>query len=51
MHGSATPNGAEGARVKFIANISMCDSTYYVPLAQAAEAAGDYSKHEGELNG
>ena len=26
--------------MKFIANISMCDSTYYVPLAQAAEAAG-----------
>ena len=26
--------------MKFIANISMCDPTFYVPLAQAAEAAG-----------
>jgi murein L,D-transpeptidase YcbB/YkuD len=26
--------------VKFIANISMCDPTFYVPLARAAEAAG-----------
>jgi probable F420-dependent oxidoreductase len=26
--------------VKFIANISMCDPTFYVPLAQAAEEAG-----------
>ena len=25
--------------MKFIANISMCDPTFYVPLAQAAEAA------------
>jgi len=26
--------------VKFIANISMCDPTFYVPLAQVAEEAG-----------
>ena len=26
--------------MKFIANISMCDPSFYVPLAQAAEAAG-----------
>ena len=26
--------------MKFIANISMCDASFYVPLAQAAEAAG-----------
>ena len=26
--------------MKFIANISMCDPTFYVPLAQAAEEAG-----------
>jgi probable F420-dependent oxidoreductase len=26
--------------VKFIANISMCDASFYVPLALAAEAAG-----------
>lgn len=26
--------------MKFIANISMCDPTFYVPLARAAEAAG-----------
>jgi probable F420-dependent oxidoreductase len=26
--------------MKFIANVSMCDPSFYVPLAQAAEAAG-----------
>ena len=26
--------------MKFIANTSMCEPTYYVPLSQAAEAAG-----------
>ena len=26
--------------MKFIANISMCDPTFYVPLAQVAEEAG-----------
>ena len=26
--------------MKFIANISMCDASFYVPLARAAEAAG-----------
>ena len=32
--------GQVARAVKFIANISMCDASFYVPLAQAAEQAG-----------